>query len=272
MVERPRAAPAAASIVVEGLTTGYDHTTAVEAVSFSAGPGELIAVIGPNGSGKSTMIRALVGLLPAWEGTVRVFGERPQRARSRLGYMPQAESVDWSFPITVREVVAMALYRPGWGPARLRGMGRRDPRVAAAMERTDVASLAARQVSELSGGQQRRVLLARTLVRDPEVLLLDEPAAGLDMPSEHGLMALLRELAAGGKTLLVATHDIGSVFEFFTRALCVRGRLIADGPPSSALVEQTLVDTFGRHLVVFHRGEHGYTAEPHVHHGRHDHD
>lgn len=257
---------------VEDLTTGYERTPAIEEVSFSAGGGELIGLIGPNGSGKSTLIRALVGLLPAWRGSVRLFGDPPRRARTRLGYMPQAESVDWGFPISVREVVAMALYRPRWGPARLRGLGRRDPRVGAAMARTGVAELAGRQVGDLSGGQQRRVLLARTLVRDPELLLLDEPAAGLDTASEHQLMELLRGLVADGKTVLVATHDIGSVFEFFSRVLCVKGRLIADGPPRSALVEQTLVETFGRHLVVFYRGEHGYAAEPHVHHGQHEHD
>lgn len=266
---RPAAAPV---IAVRHLSTGYNHTAAIDDVSFDIHPGEMVALIGPNGSGKSTLIKSLIGLLPVWQGEIAVLGEAPSRARPRVGYMPQAENVDWRFPISVREVVSMALYRRRWGIDRLRLLRGDDPRVQAAMQRTRVEQLADEQVGELSGGQQRRVLLARTLVRDPEILLLDEPAAGLDTTSEHELMQLLRDLAAGGTAILVATHDIVSVLEFFSRVLCVQRQLIADGPPRSALIEQTLIDTFGRHLVVFYRGEHGYTAEPHVHHGRHEHD
>ena len=268
----PASPPAAPVIDVRGLSTGYNHVEAIGDVSFQVGAGELVALIGPNGSGKSTLIKALIGLLPAWRGEVAVLGDAPARARQRIGYMPQAESVDWRFPISVREVVSMGLYHRRWGLDRLRQLRGRDPRVRAAMERTDITDLADQQVGELSGGQQRRVLLARTLVRDPEILLLDEPASGLDTTSEHELMQLLGELAARGTAVLVATHDIVSVLEFFSRVLCIKGRIIADGPPHSALVEQTLIETFGRHLVVFYRGEHGYTAEPHVHHGRHEHD
>ena len=259
-------------VAVRHLSTGYNHVAAIDDVSFDIRPGELVALIGPNGSGKSTLIKSLVGLLAPWQGEVTILGDAPARARPRIGYMPQAERVDWRFPISVREVVSMGLYRRRWGLDRLRLLRGDDPRAEAAMERTRVRHLADRQVGELSGGQQRRVLLARTLVRDPEVLLLDEPAAGLDTTSEHELMQLLRDLAAGGSAILVATHDIVSVLEFFSRVLCIKERLIADGPPRSALVEQTLIETFGRHLLVFYRGDHGYTAEPHVHHGRHEHD
>jgi ABC-type Mn2+/Zn2+ transport system ATPase subunit len=259
-------------VSVRELTTGYRDVAAIESVSFDVAAGELVALIGPNGSGKSTLIKALIGLLDPWQGSAAILGGSPARARAQIGYMPQAEQVDWRFPISVREVVSMALYQRRWGLDRLRAQRRRDPRVEAAMRRTRIVELAGQQVSELSGGQQRRVLLARTLVRDPEILLLDEPASGLDTTSEHELMALLRDLAASGKTVIVATHDIVSVLEFFSRVLCLKRRLIADGPPRSALIEETLIDTFGRHLLVFYRGEHGYTAEPHVHHGRHEHD
>lgn len=263
---------APALIEVDALSTGYDNVAAIKDVSLRIAAGELVALIGPNGSGKSTLIKSLIGLLPAWDGEVSVLGEDPARARPRIGYMPQAESVDWRFPITVREVVSMGLYQRRWGWERMRQLRGRDPRVQAAMERTDIADLAGEQIGELSGGQQRRVLLARTLVRDPQILLLDEPASGMDTTSEHELMRLLRELSADGAAIVVATHDIGSVVEFYSRVICIKGRVIADGPPQSAVVEQTLVETFGRHLLVFYQGEHGYTAEPHVHHGRHDHD
>jgi ABC-type Mn2+/Zn2+ transport system ATPase subunit len=146
-----------------------------------------------------------------------------------------------------------------------------DEAVEAAMDRLGIADLGGTQIGELSGGQQRRVLLARTIVKDPDLLLLDEPAAGLDASAEEDLLGLLLQLASDGKTLIVATHDITSVFEHYPLTICLNGRLVVEGPPSEVLTEDVLVETFGRHLMVFHRGEHGYTVEPHVWHGEHDH-
>ncbi len=270
---RTQQARQAPVIRVEGLTAGYGRRVALEGITFAVGQGELVGLVGPNGSGKSTLIKTLIGLRPPWRGLVEVLGGTPAQSRGRIGYMPQVESVDWAFPITVREVVAMGLYRPRWGWARLRGF--RDasrPAVEGAMERLGIGHLAARQTGELSLGQQRRVLLARTLVKDPQVLLLDEPAAGLDVAVEHDLMEVLVELARQGKTMIVATHDLTSVYEFYSASLCINRHMLAYGPPREALTEDVLVRTFGRHLLVFHRGEHGYTAEPHVHHGVHEHD
>ena len=260
-------------IEVEALTTGYGRQSVLDGVTFSVASGELVGLIGPNGSGKSTLLKALIGLRPIWGGRIDVLGGAPAAARPRIGYMPQAESVDWSFPVTVKEVVAMGLYRPRLDPRRLRRSGARQREaVADAMEQMRIAHLGSRQIGELSGGQQRRVLLARTLVKDPDLLLLDEPAAGLDASIEHDLMALLRDLARAGKTLVVATHDLTSVYEFYSTALCLNRRVMAYGPPREALSEDVLIETFGRHLMVFYRDDHGYTAEPHVHHGVHDHD
>ncbi len=267
------AAPRGSAIRVAGLSTGYNGRQALAGISFALPPGELVGLIGPNGSGKSTLLKALVGLRPIWSGQVEVFGGPPARMRDRIGYMPQAEAVDWSFPITVREVVAMGLYRPRWGPRRFRSLlAPPRPRIEEVLERMGVSNLAGRQIGELSVGQQRRVLLARTLVKDPDLLLLDEPAAGLDVAVEHDLMELLAGLAAAGKTLIVATHDLTSVYEFYSTTVCINRTLIAFGPPRETLTEEVLVETFGRHLIVFHRGEHGYTAEPHVHHGVHEHE
>ena len=272
----PRQAPEApaaptAAVVVDGLTTGYDGGAAIEEISFVAARGDMVGLIGPNGSGKSTLIRALLGLLPAWTGRVRVLGREPERARATVGYMPQAEHVDWTFPITAQEVVAMGLYRPRLGRDLVRlFMGGRSPKVSAAMERTGTADLASEQIRELSAGQQRRVLLARTLVKDPDVFLLDEPTAGLDVSVEEDMLQLFAELAAAGKTLIVATHDLGCVYRRYSSALCINRRLLAFGPPSSVLTENVLTEAFGRHVLVFQIGEQMYAMEPHVDHATHE--
>jgi manganese/zinc/iron transport system ATP- binding protein len=183
-------------------------------------------------------------------------------ARPRIGYVPQSSDVQWDFPITVREVVGMGLYRRTWGLGRFRPP-RRDL-VDRALERMDALDLASRQPGELSGGQRRRVLLARALVRDPDLLLLDEPAAGLDQPAEEELLALLRGLADAGKTVVVATHDIAGAFETFDLALLLNRKVIAFGPARDTLTDAALHETFGRQLLSFH-GHHRHDVELHRH-------
>ena len=268
----PRVRHGDAALRVQDLTVGYSDTPAVENVSFEIAGGNLVALIGPNGSGKTTLIRTLMGLMEPWSGSFELLGGVASAAR--IGYMPQVESVDWRFPVSVRDVVEMGLYQPTWGVARVRALfagGGRERDIDRALDRLRIRDLAGEQASELSAGQQRRVLLARTIVKDPDLLLLDEPAAGLDVSVEEDLLGLLLELAEQGKTLLVATHDITSVFEHYPLTICLNRRLVVAGPPSEVLTEDVLVETFGRHLMVFHRDEHGYTVEPHVWHGRHEH-
>ena len=193
-----------------------------------------MGVVGPNGAGKSTLLRTLLGLLPVWEGAVAVDGAAPPAARARIGYMPQAEAVDWSFPISVRESVAIGLYRREFGWARARriiaapftapfsvSFRGADPRIEHALARVGLDGLGRQQVRELSGGQQRRALLARALVKDPPLLLLDEPLAGLDAAIEEDLLHLFRSLATDGKTLIIATHDVPCVMRYYDLALCL---------------------------------------------------
>ena len=259
---------AAPAIAVERLTTGYRGAAAIEDVSFALPRGAFLGLLGPNGSGKSTLIKALVGLLPAWGGSVRVLGAPPRERRARIGYMPQAEDMDWHFPVTAREVVGMGLYRRSLGPERWRGRERGRGRVMAALERLSATDLADRQIDELSGGQQRRVLLARALVKVPDVLLLDEPTAGLDPPAERELLDLLGELAAGGATVVVSTHDITCVNERCDCALCLNRTVMAFGPPAEAITEESLDHTFPGHVLVLGRGGRQLAVAPHDGHER----
>ena len=269
----PHTAANPAAVTVEGLHTGYGNVVALEDVSFTVRAGALVGLVGPNGSGKSTLIKALLGLLPVWSGRVEILGRPPVAARAVVGYTPQAEDVDWTFPVTVRDVVAMGLYRPRWGRFRLRrrapaasAAGSGAARVDQALRDLDLAGLASRQVGELSGGQQRRVLVARALVKDPAVLLLDEPTAGLDAPAEEALLDIFSNLAAAGRTLLVATHDIPCVFRRYDFALLLDRRVIAYGPPAEIMDPATLTRTFGRHVVQFGVGDQEFVAQPHTQH------
>ena len=257
-----KATGAGAAIVVKDLTAGYIGRIAIEAVTVDIPRAAMVGLLGPNGSGKSTLIKVMMGLLRPWEGSVFFDGEPPARARRRIGYMPQAEEVDWNFPVSVRDVVAMGLYRPQLNPlARLK---RHRPAVDNALRLLRVEDLASRQIGELSGGQQRRVLLARALAKGPDILILDEPTAGLDAPSEDELLDMLRNLADAGKTVVVATHDISCVQHLYDYALCLNGRVEAFGPVGEVLTNEVLTRTFGRHLV--HVGHIEHHERPHVHH------
>lgn len=263
VVERQsRGAPGSVAIRVDGLTAGYVGRVAIEGITVDIPPGSMVGLLGPNGSGKSTLIKTMMGLMKPWSGSVLFDGEPPARARRHIGYMPQAEDVDWSFPVSVRDVVAMGLYRPRLNP--LARLERHRPAVDEALRLLRVDDLASRQIGELSGGQQRRVLLARALAKGPDILILDEPTAGLDAPSEDELLDMLRGFADGGKTVVVATHDISCVQRLYDYALCLNRHVEAFGPVREVLTNEVLTRTFGRHLV--HVGHIDHHDLPHVHH------
>ncbi len=246
----------AAPLAFEHVWAGYGTRTVLTDVSLTLRPGVLTGLIGPNGSGKSTLIRVALGLLRPWQGTVRVFGLEPRQAHERVGYMPQIELVDWDFPLTVEEAVLLGRYGR---LRRLRPPAEADrAAVRAALERVGLWHLRRRQIGELSGGQQRRVLLARALARSAELLLLDEPLAGLDIGAQEDLERLLRELADAGSTVLVATHDLHHVAHSYDDVLCLNGRVVAHGRPEVVLTEEVLQQTFGRHLVLLEIGGRTY--------------
>jgi len=236
------------AIEVSDLWAGYDGRTALEGVTMTIEEGCLAGLVGPNGSGKSTLLRVILGLHRPWRGEVRLFGQKVDRARRLLGYMPQVELVDWAFPASVFDVVMMGRYgRLGL----LRRPTRRDHEVVwRSLEQVSMADLAQRQIGELSGGQQRRVLIARTLAQEPRILLLDEPFAGLDAAGQHDLMDLFTEVQAAGKTLLVATHDLSCVAACFHHAVLLNRKVIAFGEPRTVFTEEILNATFQTHLLL----------------------
>jgi ABC-type Mn2+/Zn2+ transport system ATPase subunit len=223
---------------VQDLAASYGGPVVLSGVTFDAEHGERIGVLGPNGGGKSTLFRVLLGELRPLRGSVR----RP----SRLGFVPQTERSRLDYPVSALDVALMGTLSrvPWWRP-----VGRAERRAAlAALERVGLAALAGEQFGELSGGQRQRVLVARALVQDAPVLLLDEPFSGVDQTSAELLERLLVDLAGEGRALLVATHDLEQARRF-DRVLCLNRRQIAFGPPEETLTRPVLEATYGGEIV-----------------------
>ncbi len=237
---------------VRNISAGYGNHTALEGVSFTIEHGCLAGLVGPNGSGKSTLLKVMLGLMKPWRGEVLIGGRPGRPAHGSVGYTPQSELVDWAFPVTVAEVVTMGRFgRLGL----VRRPGRHDREVAmAALERVRLADRAKRQIGELSGGEQRRALIARALAQEADLLLLDEPLAGLDATAQHDLLRLLEELRREGKTLFVATHDLSCVAADFDHAVLLNRKVVAFGRPSDVFTEENLSTAFQRHLFVLPQG------------------
>jgi ABC-type Mn2+/Zn2+ transport system ATPase subunit len=235
---------------VREIVAGYGAHTALDGVTFTIEPGCLAGLVGPNGSGKSTLMKVVLGLMKPWSGEVSVFGG--SEVRGVVGYTPQSELVDWTFPVTVADVALMGRYG---AVGLVRRPGKQDREMAiAALERVRMADLSKRLIGELSGGQQRRVLIARALAQNADLILLDEPFAGLDATSQHDLIALFKQLSEEGKTLFVATHDLSCVSEDFDHAVLLNRKVVAFGRPADVFTETNLNEAFQRHLMVLPGG------------------
>ena len=241
-------------IVAEGVTVTYRNGhTALRDASFAIPTGTITALVGVNGAGKSTLFKALMGFVAVARGTITILGQ-PVKAVMKaqaLAYVPQAEEVDWSFPVLVEDVVMMGRYgHMGF----LRRPAEADRRaVDAALARVNMTEYRHRQIGELSGGQKKRVFLARALAQDAKVILLDQPFTGVDVKTEEQIIALLRHLRAEGRVMLVATHNLGSVPEFCDRVVLVRGTVLAHGPTAEVFTAENLRETFGgvlRHFLL----------------------
>ena len=238
-----------AIITVRGLTVTYAAGRALVNLDLDVLAGERLAIIGPNGAGKSTLLKAIMGLLPATSGTIEVAG-----GRERLGYVAQHDEVDWSFPVSVSDAVMMGRARQiGW--LRLPGKGDRQ-QVAQALERVNMARFANRQIGELSGGQRRRVFIARALAQNDDILLLDEPFSGVDPSAQAELLDTLDQLNAEGVTIVLSTHDLDLAYHRFDRVLALRKRLVALGKPDDVFAPDVLAELYGRGLFTQHEGRH----------------
>ena len=236
------------AVEVDGVTAGYGRRVALTDVSLDVQQGSLLAVIGPNGAGKSTLLKLIAGLLKPTAGRLTVLGGPPGSAARQVAYLPQAEAVDWDFPVTVGEVVMMGRYaRLGFG--RQPGPVDRE-RVAAALETVGMADAADRQIGALSGGQRRRVFLARAIAAEPELYLLDEPVTGVDVTTQEELMDVLEGEARAGKTVIATTHDLICAAQRFHQAALINGRVVAQGPAELVLDQRLLAETYGGHVLV----------------------
>ena len=241
-------------LIAEGVTVTYRNgVTALRDASFWVPPGSIAALVGVNGSGKSTLFKAIMGFVPTAAGRISVLGMPVRKAlkHNAIAYVPQAEEVDWSFPVLVRDVVMMGRYGR-MNMLRIAGPADRKA-VSEALDRVGLADFASRQIGELSGGQKKRVFLARALAQDARVILLDEPFTGVDVTTETAITALLQELRDEGRLMLVSTHNLGSVPEFCDRTILIRGTILAHGPTPEIFTPQNLQTAFGgllRHFVL----------------------
>ena len=233
-------------IRAQNVTVTYRNGhTALWDASFEVPRGTITALVGVNGAGKSTLFKAIMGFLPAAKGQITLLG-RPVRHALKdnlVAYVPQTEEVDWTFPVLVENVVMMGRYgHMGW---MRRPQATDHAAVDAALARVEMSEYRQRQIGELSGGQRKRVFLARALAQNGQVILLDEPFTGVDVKTEEGIVGLLEELRDEGRVMLVSTHNLGTVPEFCDRTILVKGTVLAHGPTDEVFTPENLEQAFG---------------------------
>jgi manganese/zinc/iron transport system ATP- binding protein len=248
---------------VHDVTVAYHRKPVLWNVDLAIRAPRLVGIVGPNGAGKSTFIKAALGLIPLASGMVRIFGRPASLERRRIGYVPQRESVDWDFPVTVLDVVLMGTYgqlgwfrRPG---ARQRTWARE------CLEKVGLGGYERQQIGQLSGGQQQRVFLARALAQRADVYFMDEPMAGVDAATERVVFTLLQDLRQQGKLVLVVHHDLRTVPQYFDEVILLNMRLIAHGPVAAAFTPANLEKTYGGRLAILDAAGQalsGKSAEP----------
>ena len=237
-------------VEIKAVTCGYEKQEVLTDVNLTIMPGDFVGLLGPSGSGKTTLLRTVLGAVDLYEGEVLVNGVATTKKRPRVGYVPQLETIDWNFPVTVQEVVMMGRTMEN----KLFPWYRKEEKDLAAemMSRLGILDLADRHIRELSGGQQQRVFLARALISSPQLLLLDEPTSGVDIKTRDDVMHLLHDLNHDGVTIIITTHEINAVAVHLPWIVCLAGRILAEGPPSEVITTEVLRLTYGAEMPVIH--------------------
>lgn len=244
----------APGILAENVSVIYRNGhKALHEASFSLPTGTISALVGVNGSGKSTLFKAIMGFVPARSGHIRILGDTVKAAQRKnvVAYVPQAEEVDWAFPVLVEDVVMMGRYGH-MGLLRRPKKADHDA-VRVALERVGMAEFKDRQIGELSGGQKKRVFLARAIAQDSQVILLDEPFTGVDVQTEEEIIKLLKAMRDEGRVMLVSTHNLGSVPEFCDHTILIKETVLAFGPTADVFTQKNLEMAFGgvlRHFIM----------------------
>lgn len=255
-------------VELRNLTCGYGRSVALDDVNLRVAEGDFVGLLGPSGAGKTTLLRALLGAVTVHSGEIAVYGQKLNGYVPRVGYVPQVETVDWNFPVTVEEVVMMGRAMEG-GPFPWNRRQDRD-RARAILERLGIGDLSRRHIRQLSGGQQQRVFLARALISSPRLLLLDEPTSGVDIKTRDDLLHLLDELNHQGVTVIMTTHELNAVAAHLAWVVCINGRIVAEGAPAEVFTPEILRRTYGAEMpIIKHEGMTLVGERPHTI-GRHD--
>jgi manganese/zinc/iron transport system ATP- binding protein len=236
------------AVEVHDLTVSYNRKPVLWGVDLTLPQGALVGVMGPNGAGKSTFIKAIMGLLPLQSGFIKLFDQELNAVRARISYVPQRESVDWDFPVSVFDVVLMGRYGKIGLFSRVR---QSDKDIAVeCLRKVGMEGFQQRQISQLSGGQQQRVFLARALAQKADLYFMDEPFAGVDAATENAIVELLREMKQQGKTVIVVHHDLQTAKEYFDWIVFLNMRLVASGKTADVFTPELLHETYGGKLSV----------------------
>ncbi|MBA4181565.1 MAG: hypothetical protein C0506_13325 [Anaerolinea sp.] len=253
---------------LSGLSAGYDGKPVVADVNLRVAAGEFVGIVGPSGSGKTTLMKVLLGTVHTYAGEAFVDGRRVSlRHRPSVGYVPQLETIDWNFPVTVEEVVMLgrAMQSGPWPWPRKSDTAE----MMRLLERLGIARFRKQQIRNLSGGQQQRVFLARALIRNPRLLLLDEPTSGVDIKTRDDILHLLVDLHREGVTVILSTHELNAVAAHLPRVVCINHGIVADGNPAEIFTTDVLRRTYGGDMVVVRQGGMTLVADsPHFFDGR----